>query len=75
MTNGGEPKCFEEALASEEKQNWLDAIQDEMKSLHDNHTYDLVKLSKEKRALENRWILKVKQGQIGDERFQIKKRC
>ncbi|XP_047171523.1 pheophorbide a oxygenase, chloroplastic-like [Vigna umbellata] len=36
-------------------------MQDEMKSLHDNHTYDLVKLSKGKRALENRWIFRVKQ--------------
>nr|KYP42640.1 Retrovirus-related Pol polyprotein from transposon TNT 1-94 [Cajanus cajan] len=36
-------------------------MQDEMKSLHDNHTYDLVKLPKGKRALENRWIFRVKQ--------------
>jgi len=32
-----------------------------MKSLHDNHTYDLVKLPKGKRALETRWIFRVKQ--------------
>ena len=48
-------------MESEEKQKWLDAMQDEMKSLHDNHTYDLVKLPKGKRALENRWIFKMKQ--------------
>nr|KYP73285.1 Retrovirus-related Pol polyprotein from transposon TNT 1-94 [Cajanus cajan] len=36
-------------------------MQDEMKSLHDNHTYDLVKLPKGKRALENMWIFRVKQ--------------
>ena len=40
---------------------WVDAMQDEMKSLHDNHTFDLVKLPKGKRALPNRWIYKVKQ--------------
>ena len=39
------------SLDSEEKKQWLDAMQDEMKSLHDNHTYDLVKLPKGKRAL------------------------
>ena len=61
MTDDGEPECFEEALESEEKQKWLDAMQYEMKSLHANHTYDLVKLPKGKRALENRWIFKVKQ--------------
>jgi len=61
LTDGGELECFEEALESEEKQKWLDAMQDEMKSLHDNHTYDLVKLPKGKMALENRWIFKMKQ--------------
>ncbi len=48
-------------METEEKKKWLDAMQDEMKSLHDNHTYDLVKLSKCKKALENRWIYRVKQ--------------
>ncbi|WVZ16592.1 hypothetical protein V8G54_009574 [Vigna mungo] len=36
-------------------------IDDEMKSLHENQTYDLVKSPKDKRALENKWIIKVKQ--------------
>ena len=61
MTVSGKPECFEEALESEEKQKWLDTMQDGMKSLHDNHTYDLVKLPKGRRALENKWIFKVKQ--------------
>ena len=60
LTDGGEPECFEEAMESEEKQKWLEAMQDEMKSLHENHTYDLAKLPKGKRALENRWIFRVK---------------
>jgi len=47
--------------SSEEKKKWLDEMQDEMKSLHDNHTFDLVKLPKGKKALKNRWIYKVKQ--------------
>ncbi|WVY92537.1 hypothetical protein V8G54_031625 [Vigna mungo] len=42
LTDEGEPRCYKEAIESEEKQKWLDAMQDEMKSLHDNHTYDLV---------------------------------
>ncbi|RDX71308.1 hypothetical protein CR513_49366, partial [Mucuna pruriens] len=36
-------------------------MQDEIKSLHDNHTYDLVKLPNGKKVLENRWIYRVKQ--------------
>jgi ATP-binding cassette subfamily B (MDR/TAP) protein 1 len=61
LTDGGEPECYDEAMESDEKKKWLDAMQDEMKSLHDNHTFDLVKLPKGKKALENRWIFRVKQ--------------
>ncbi|KAL6315857.1 hypothetical protein AAG906_012193 [Vitis piasezkii] len=40
---------------------WVDAMQDEMKSLHENHSFELVKLPKRKRALKNMWVYKVKQ--------------
>ena len=39
---------------------WLDAMKDEMKFIHDNHTFDLVKLPKGKKALDNRWVYRVK---------------
>jgi hypothetical protein len=61
LTDGGEPECYAEAMEDEHKSEWVDAMQDEMKSLHDNHTFDLVKLPKGKRALTNRWIYRVKQ--------------
>ncbi|RDX83892.1 hypothetical protein CR513_35145, partial [Mucuna pruriens] len=48
-------------MESEEKQKWMDAMQDEIKSLHDNHTYDLVNLPNGKKVLENRWINRIKQ--------------
>ena len=60
VTNEGGPECFQEAMESDENQNWLDAMHDEIKSLHDNHTYDLVKFPKGKRALGNMWIYRVK---------------
>ena len=34
--------------------------QDEMTSLHENNTFELVKLPKGKRALKNKWVYKVK---------------
>lgn len=61
LSDGGEPESFDEALESDDKQCWMDAMKDEMKSLHDNHTFDLVKLPKGKRALRNRWVYKQKQ--------------
>ena len=35
---------------------WNDAIKDEMKSLHSNNTFELVKLPKEKTTLKNKWV-------------------
>ena len=35
-------------------------MKDEMKSLYDNHTFELVKLPKDRKALKNRWVYRVK---------------
>ncbi|RVW26208.1 Retrovirus-related Pol polyprotein from transposon TNT 1-94 [Vitis vinifera] len=61
LTDGEEPESYEEAMRDENKIKWVDAMQDEMKSLHENHSYELVKLPKGKRALKNRWVYRVKQ--------------
>lgn len=60
LTDGGEPECYEEAMEDEHKNQWIEAMQDEMKSLHENHTYEWVKFSKGMRALKNKWVFKVK---------------
>ena len=36
-------------------------MQEEMDSLHKNHTYELVKLPKDKKALKNKWVYRIKQ--------------
>lgn len=58
LTDGDEPECFHESRESDESQKWLDAMHDDMKLLHDNHTYGLVKLP-EGKALKNRRIYRV----------------
>jgi len=60
LTDGGEPECYEEAMLHEEKDKWFKAMQEEMKLLHENHTFDLVKLPQGKRALKNKWVFKLK---------------
>ena len=34
LTDEGEPECYEEAMEDEHKNQWIEAMQDEMKSLH-----------------------------------------
>ena len=61
MTDGEEPESYGEAIEDEPKLEWIDAMKDEMKSLHENHTFELVTLPKEKIALKNKWVYRVKQ--------------
>ncbi|KAG6387429.1 hypothetical protein SASPL_152616 [Salvia splendens] len=56
LTDGGEPECYDEAMENECKDKWVEAMKDELQSLYDNHTFELVKLPKGKRALKNRWV-------------------
>ncbi|WP_222429782.1 hypothetical protein, partial [Cobetia crustatorum] len=60
LTDGGEPEDYSEALADEHKREWLKAMQEEMESLYKNHTYDMVKLPKGKKALSNKWVFRKK---------------
>ncbi|KAL6345710.1 hypothetical protein AAG906_017451 [Vitis piasezkii] len=50
LFDGREPKNYQEVIAMHEV----------MKSLHKNNTYELMELSKGKRALKNKWVLKRK---------------
>ncbi|KAK9690068.1 hypothetical protein RND81_09G102500, partial [Saponaria officinalis] len=51
IADEGEPQNYKEVLTSDYKEDWEKAMQEEMQSLHDNYTYDLVELPKGKRAL------------------------
>ncbi|KAK2985799.1 hypothetical protein RJ640_019295 [Escallonia rubra] len=44
-TNSGEPECYQEAIQDESRLQWEQAMKDEMASLEQNQTWDLVKLS------------------------------
>nr|GEW49645.1 retrovirus-related Pol polyprotein from transposon TNT 1-94 [Tanacetum cinerariifolium] len=60
LTDGKEPECYLEAIEDEHKKEWFEAMQDKMNSLHENNTFELVKLPKGKRALKNKWVYKLK---------------
>ncbi|KAH9753489.1 Integrase catalytic domain-containing protein [Citrus sinensis] len=56
------PNTFGEALRSSESDQWKLAMEEEMKSLHQNQTWELVKLPKGKRVIGNKWVYTKKQG-------------
>ena len=60
LTDEGEPQSYKEAIVDTHKTEWVKAMQDEMQSLHENHTYELVELPKGRRALKNKWVFRIK---------------
>ncbi|KAH9669160.1 Integrase catalytic domain-containing protein [Citrus sinensis] len=58
------PNTFSEALHSSESDQWKLTMEEEIKSLHQNQTWELVKLPKEKKAIGNKWVYAKKQGSL-----------
>ena len=61
LSDYSNPDNFIEAMEDEHKKEWMEAMQDEMDSLHENQTFELVKLPKGKRTLKNKWVYRIKQ--------------
>ncbi|CAM6126941.1 unnamed protein product [Calypogeia fissa] len=70
----GEPSTYVEAMASLEKSKWTQAMHKEMKSLHDNKTWELVDLPEDKQIVDSKWIYKKNDGAIEQERKIFKAR-
>lgn len=61
-----------EALESPERDGWKAAMDDEMKSLMENRTWDLVPLPSGKKALRNKWVLRKKMDSNGTEKYKAR---
>ena len=60
LIDGGEPETYQEAILHESKQEWVKAMQEEVRSFLENHTYDSMKLPQGKKDLKKKrvYILK-----------------
>jgi hypothetical protein len=67
----GDPTSFEEAMRSDNSSNWLETMEDEIKSMRSNKVWDLEPISKGANTVGCKWVYKTKcdsQGNI--ERFK-----
>ncbi|RVW67653.1 Retrovirus-related Pol polyprotein from transposon TNT 1-94 [Vitis vinifera] len=60
-----EPKTYQEAINSNEADQWVKAIQEEMDSLRKNETWELVTKPKDRKLVGSKWVFKRKQGTLG----------
>lgn len=60
LTDEGESLTYKEAQSCHKQKLWELAMQEELKSLHQNDTWDLVPLPKGKKAIPNKWVYKIK---------------
>ena len=65
-TSDDDPLSFKQAMASPEKELWLEAMKQEMESMYSNSVWDLVEAPSDFRAIGCKWIYKKKRGVDGN---------
>lgn len=64
--NISEPKDLSEALSCEQKEKWIDAINDELNSLNHNKTWELVDRPTNRSTIGCKWTFKLKRDVNGN---------
>jgi hypothetical protein len=67
----GDPTSFEEAMRSDNSSKWLEAREDEIKSMSTNKVWDLEPIPKGAKTIGCKWVYKTKHDSQGNiERFK-----
>ncbi|KAJ9558206.1 hypothetical protein OSB04_012820 [Centaurea solstitialis] len=70
ISSNDEPKHFKQAVQSD---RWKEAMQKEIRALEENGTWTLEKLSDGKRAIDSKWVYKIKYKPDGEvERYKAR---
>ena len=68
-----DPASFEEAMSSDQSLKWLEAMEDEMKSLNANKVWDLEIIPKRVKTVGCKWVYKTKLDSQGNiERYKAR---
>ena len=68
-----EPNNVKEALQGPNSDKWMNAMQDELNSMYANKVWDLIDLPPGRKAIGNKWVLKVKTNADGSiERYKAR---
>jgi transposase InsO family protein len=56
----GDPTSYEEAMRSPDSSKWVEAMEDEMRSMSANHVWDLENIPKGSKTVGYKWVYKIK---------------
>jgi hypothetical protein len=68
----GEPECYEEAMQVDTKNKWEQDMKEEMDSLVNNLTWNLVQFPAGNKTLQNNWVYKLKEEDGGKNRYKAR---
>ena len=60
------PSCYFEINSRHDKEEWQKAINEELKAIQENQTRSLVQLPAGRKAIDNKWIFKIKRDEHGN---------
>ncbi|KAL7636900.1 UNVERIFIED_CONTAM: hypothetical protein RMT77_012658 [Armadillidium vulgare] len=60
-----EPENYSEAMESKQKKNWINSRKNELQSLRENQTWELVELPPGRKAIASKWVYKIKENSDG----------
>lgn len=67
------PETFESATTASDSDKWRSAMDEEIASLNENHTWELVNPPQNHKIINNRWVFQVKQNSVGEiERYKAR---
>ena len=72
LTEDGEPQCYSEAVQVDDSVKWKSAMEEEMNSLQKNETWSLTELPAGKKALQNKWVFRIKEEHDGSKRYKAR---
>ena len=65
-------QTFKQAVTSSNSREWVDAMDEEMKSLRDNDTFTLTTLPEGKNAVGGRWVYAIKSNVDGSDKYKAR---
>jgi hypothetical protein len=67
-----EPESYEETMQLDTKRKWEQGMKEEMEPLVNNQTWDLVQFPPGKRALQNKWVYRLKEEDGGKKWYKAR---